>query len=158
VTTTLAAGCATVAAAAVIATPASAVIVPQRSIAGVRLSMKPQQVRLKLGQPDKTRHPRSDIFGRYTSWYYGRTRVDMFRGGNVFNVTTTSPSQKTSSGAGVGSTEADVRAGVRHVRCRTEFGHRHCSVGMFSPGRTVTDFQLSPAGVVTRVTLGYVID
>ena len=135
---------------------ASATIVPQRGIAGANLDMSQAQVRAKLGEPDSVRHPTSPIFGKYTSWLYGRTRVDIFRGtaGKVFNVTTTSRSQKTATGVGVGSSAAAVKKGVKRVRCNSQ----HCYVGRFEPGGKVTDFLLSKAGRVTRVTIGYVID
>jgi hypothetical protein len=96
-----------------LAFPASSAarIVPQRGIAGANLDMTEQQVFDKLGRPDKVAHPRSPIFGRYTTWSYGRTTVDMFRTGDkkVFNVSTTSRAQKTSTGVGVGSTSAAVK-------------------------------------------------
>ena len=141
----------------VLAVPAaaSARIVPQRGIAGANLDMSQPEVRAKLGKPDKVRHPTSPIFGEYTTWFYGRTRVDMFRNGDgrVFNVSTTSKAQKTASGVGVGSTATQVKSGVERVRCNA----RHCWVGRFEPGRKVTDFMLT-SGRVTRVTVGYVID
>jgi hypothetical protein len=141
-----------------LAFPASAAarIVPQRGIAGANLDMTQQQVFDKLGKPDRVSHPRSPIFGRYTTWFYGRTSVDMFRTGDkkVFNLSTTSRSQKTSTGVGVGSTAAAVKKGVRRVRC----DQQHCYVGRFEGGEKVTDFALSKTGRVTRVTIGYVLD
>src|SRR3954454_7665501 len=98
---------------------ASARIVPQRGIAGANLDMTQAQVRAKLGKPDKVGHPKSPIFGQYTTWFYGGTSVDMFRNqdGKVFNVSTTAKSEKTSSGVGVGSTAAAVKKGVRNAHC-----------------------------------------
>ena len=135
---------------------ASARIVPQRGIAGANLDMTQAQIRAKLGKPDRVGHPRSPIFGQYTTWFYDGTSVDMFRNqdGKVFNVSTTSKSEKTSNGVGVGSTAAAVKAGVKNARCDT----KHCWVGRFEGGRKVTDFQLSAKGRVTRVTVGYVLD
>src|SRR3954470_3546348 len=90
---------------------ASAQIVPQRGIAGANLDMTQAQVRAKLGKADKVGHPKSPIFGQNTTWFYAATSLDMFRSqdGKVFNVTTTAKSEKTSSGAGVGSTAAAVK-------------------------------------------------
>jgi hypothetical protein len=121
--------------------------------------MSQQQVRDKLGAPDRVARRRSPIFGKYTQWFYGLTRVDMFRGAgaHVFNVTTTSDSERTSSGIGVGSTRAEVAQEVKRVRCRKLSGNWDCWVGNFNPGARVTDFAFAN-GVVTRVTLGYVID
>lgn len=135
---------------------ASARIVPQRGIAGANLDMTQAQVRAKLGKPDKVAHPKSPIFGRYTTWFYGGTSVDMFRNqdGKVFNVSTTSKSEKTAGGIGVGSTAAAVTKGVKRARCNQQ----HCWVGRFQGGSKVTDFSLSAAGRVTRVTIGYVLD
>ena len=150
----------TIAATALIALalPASAAarIVPQRGIGGANLDMTQAQVRAKLGKPDKVRHPTSPIFGQYTTWFYGGTSVDMFRNqdGKVFNVSTTSKSEKTSTGAGVGSTAASVTKKVKGARC----DQQHCWVGRFEGGRKVTDFRLSAKGRVTRVTIGYVLD
>jgi hypothetical protein len=141
-----------------LALPASAAarIVPQRGIAGANLDMTQAQVRAKLGKPDKVRHPTSPIFGQYTTWFYGGTSVDMFRNqdGKVFNLSTTSKREKTSTGVGIGSTAAAVKKGVKGARC----DQKHCWVGRFEGGRKVTDFALSAKGRVTRVTIGYVLD
>jgi hypothetical protein len=140
----------------VLPSSAAATIVPQRGIAGANLDMTQVQVRAKLGPPDKVAYPKSPIFGKYTTWYYGGTTVDMFRTQDrkVFNVSTTSKTEKTATGVGVGSTAAAVKQGVKGSRC----DQKHCWVGRFQGGRKVTDFQLSTTGRVTRVTIGYVLD
>ena len=135
---------------------AGAAIIPQRGIAGANLDMTQAQVRAKLGKPSKVAHPKSPIFGRYTTWFYGATSVDMFstQDRKVFNISTTSKTQKTSTGVGIGSKAAAVKKGVKHSNCDS----KHCWVGNFQGGSKVTDFQLSSAGRVTRVTIGYVLD
>jgi hypothetical protein len=135
---------------------ASARIVPQRGIAGANLDMTQAEVRAKLGKPDKVARPKSPIFGRYTTWFYDGTSVDMFNQGDgkVFNLSTTSKQEKTSTGVGVGSTAAAVKRGVRGARC----DQQHCWVGRFEGGRKVTDFLLSDKARVSRVTIGYVLD
>jgi hypothetical protein len=135
---------------------AAARIVPQRGIGGANLDMTQVQLRAKLGKPGSVAHPKSPIFGRYTTWFYGPTSVDMFgtQDRKVFNVSTTSKSEKTSTGVGVGSSVAAVEKGVKRVHCNLQ----HCFVGQFEGGNKVTDFQLSKSGRVTRVTIGYVLD
>ena len=135
---------------------ASAKIVPQRGIAGANLDMSRAQLTESAGDPDGKKSRTSPIFGKYETWLYGKTSVDLFRkSGKVFNVSTTSRAQKTATGVGVGSTATAVKKGVKGVKC----DKNHCFVGHFDPGRKVTDFNLSTkTGRVTRVTIGYVID
>ena len=142
----------------VLALPAAAgaTIVPQRGIAGASLDMTRAQLQSKLGDPDRKQTRTSSIFGKYDTWYYGQTSIDLFHAGagKVFDMSTTSRSQKTVSGVGVGSTVAQVKKGVSGVRCDAQ----HCYLGRFNPGRKVTDFILSKTGRVARVTVGYVLD
>ena len=135
---------------------ASATIVPQRGIGGVTLGMPQAKVRAVRGTPVKVRRARNE-FGRYTVYRY-RGLVVTFQGNaNVTSLTTSSRLERTRKGVGVGSTEGQVRAGVRGARCRTESGVRHCFLGAFLPGRRVTDFFLK-RGRVSRVDVGFVID
>jgi hypothetical protein len=138
---------------------AEAVIVPQQGMAGVRLGMTEAQVRGVLGRPTSIAHPRNEILGRFTLLRYGAIGISLFSGsgGRVFAIATTGRSQRTTRGVGVGFPEASVRRLVPGVRCRTEFGRRHCYVGAFLPGRIVTDF-FTPGGYVSRVVIGRVID
>jgi hypothetical protein len=149
---------AVLAAAAALIAPAaaSATIVPQKGIAGASLDMTQAQVQAKLGDPDSKKTQTSPILGKYFTWFYAKTSIDMFRTGSrrVFNLSTTSRAQKTSTGVGVGSTAAAVKKGVKNAKCDKS----HCWVGNFTGGEKVTDFPLSKSGRVTRVTIGYVID
>ena len=134
---------------------AGARIVPQRGIAGAALDMNSAQLETKKGKPDRVQSRTSQIFGKYETWFYGRTSIDLYKSsGKVFNISTTSKSEKTSTGVGVGSTVAQVKRGVKGVRCDKQ----HCYLGRFDPGRKVTDFILSKTGHVSRVTVGYVLD
>ena len=135
---------------------ASAAIVPQRGIAGVRLGMTKAQVRATLGAPAAAVHGSND-FGSYTSYRYRGLRVTFQGNRRVTAVFTTRRTEQTAAGVGVGSTEGQVRAQVAGVRCRTESGFRHCFVGRFLAGKRVTDFRIK-RGHVTSVTVAFVLD
>ena len=145
-----------VAAALSFTAPLPAAIVPQQGIAGVRLGMTQARVRSLLGRESK-RVRGSNDFGRYTELRYPGIRV-LFQGErSVTSVSTTRTSERTRGGVGVGSREAQLRARLPGLRCRTESGFRHCFLGRFLPGRRVTDFAIR-GGRVTRVDVGFVID
>ena len=145
-----------VAAALAAAAPVEARIVVQHSIAGVPLRTTMAAVRSKLGQPLRIRRGRND-FGRYVEFVYSRVTVSFQSGSRVTALRTRSARERTGRGVGVGSTEARVQARVGGVRCRSDGGFRHCFVGRFLPGRTVTDFQLR-RGRVVSVVVGFVLD
>jgi len=138
------------------AAAASAAIVPQRGIAGVRLALTRTQVRAALGAPAAAVHGRND-FGSFTVYRYRGLRVTFQGNRTVTAILTTRASERTAAGVGVGSTEGQVRAKVAAVRCRTESGFRHCFVGRFLPGRRVTDFRIR-RGHVSSVTVAFVLD
>jgi hypothetical protein len=142
---------------ALTASSARAVIVVQRSIGGVKLQMTKAQVRAKLGRPMRV-HVGSNEFGTFTEKVYKRVTVTFQSGDRVTNVRTTSPLEQTAGGVGVGSTKSQVKAGVHNVTCKNESGFKHCFVGAFLPGRTVTDFRLRNNGRVSSVSIGFVID
>ena len=134
------------------AAPAGATIVPQRSIAGVELSMAKPQVRGVLGEPNNVVQG-TNKFGAYTIFEYRRLRI-VFQGRtNVTAIRTTRRNERTVHGIGVGSTRAEVRENVARVRC----GRRQCVRGRFLPGRRVTVFRLV-RGKVAQVIIGFVID
>lgn len=136
---------------------AVATIVPQRGMAGVRIGMTQEQVRDVLGEPRRVVRNQNE-FGPYTEFRYPYRVIVAFQGdAAVTAVATTGRRERTSRGIGVGSTEAEVRARVRGVRCETFAAIRSCTVGSLAPGKRVTDFLLRN-GRVVRVTVGIVID
>lgn len=139
-----------------LAAPAGAAIVVQKGIAGVQLQMTKAQVRAKLGAPNRVKNGRND-FGRYTKFVYPRVTVSFQSGPRVTAVQTRSTLERTVSGAGVGSSEAKVRAAVPSAKCATLYGSRQCVVGAFKPGRVVTAFQIKN-GHVSSVVVGIVLD
>ncbi len=145
-----------VAAALALAAVAGATIVPQKGIAGVNLGMSKSAVRSLLGSPASAKHAKND-FGPCTQFRYAGLVVTFQGNTSVTSVSTTRKSERTASGVGVGSTEAQVKAKVKGVKCKTESGFRHCFVGSFRPGKIVTDFSIK-RGRVTLVDVGRVID
>jgi hypothetical protein len=151
-------GAAAVAAALGLGLPAGAgaVIVPQHGIAGVRLGQTEAKVRQVLGPPVRVVDRRND-FGRQRQLRYRGLTVMLQGLRRVTSVFTRAPSERTPGGIGVGSAEAEVRATVRGVTCRTLFGFRSCVLGREEPGRRVTSFDIRD-GRVARVLIGIVID
>ena len=138
------------------ASAAAAAIVPQRGIAGVRLTMTKAQVRAVLGAPAAATHGTNE-FGSFTVYRYRGLRVTFQGNRTATAIFTTRTTERTAAGVGVGSTEGQVRTKVAGVRCRTEPGFRHCFVGRFLPGRRVTDFRIR-RGHVTSVQVAFVLD
>jgi hypothetical protein len=147
---------AVVAVALAAAAPVDARILVQRGIAGVELRMTKAQVRSNLGRPTKIRSGRNE-FGRYVEFVYPRVTVSFQGASRATGLRTRSRLERTSRGIGVGSTEAEVKAKVAGVRCRTESGFRHCFLGRFLPGRVITDFHVR-RGRVRSVVVGFVLD
>jgi transcription elongation factor GreA len=131
-------------------------VVPQSGIAGVELRMTRAQVRVRLGSPVRVKSGRNE-FGSYTNFIYAHVTVMFQSGSRVTALRTSAQGERTVRGVGVGSSEAAVKAKVPGVRCRTEFGSRHCFVGKFLPGRVVTDFRLRK-GRVSSIVVGFVLD
>ena len=136
-------------------------LVPQKSLSGVKIGMVASQVRSAVGAPSSNKIVSHPLLGKTRRMRFGLLEVT-FRGtaatAPVINLTTTSRSDRTSGGVGVGSSERQLAAQLRGEHCVTELGYRHCHLGKWSPGFVVTDFSISKAGRVTRITLGLVID
>jgi hypothetical protein len=142
--------------ACVIAASADAAIVPQKGIAGVTIGMTQGKVRAVLGVPKSVKRGTND-FGKYTVFHYSGLQVNFQGNATVTDVSTTRTGERTASGVGVGSTEAQVKAKVKGVKCETNSGFRHCYLGKLGAGHRVTDFSIK-RGKVSRVDVGVVID
>ncbi|MHB8059499.1 MAG: hypothetical protein ACYDHO_01535 [Gaiellaceae bacterium] len=140
---------------------ASALIVPQRSIAGAKLGMTRAQAEARLGAPNRVRTRKSESFGfTWRDLVYGRVTVSVFlpsNGSRVFALTTKSKLERTTTGVGIGSTLAQVKAGLKGETCRREFGIHHCWLGGWKAGKAVTDFLLAHRRV-SKITISYVFD
>jgi hypothetical protein len=132
---------------------ASALIVPQQSIARIELNMTRPEVRDLKGEPLKVRHGTND-FGPYTIFKYDRLKA------GATAVYTTRPGQHTAKRIHVGSTEAALRAAYPGAHCRTEGNDfRHCWTGKFQPGHRITDYRIGVlTGRVKSILVGFVID
>jgi hypothetical protein len=153
------AGCIAIAAAALAVAPAAAdaMIQLDRGIAGVRIGNTRAAVKAALGTPVKQRAGSND-FGRYVQYLYGGGITVTFQGEDrVSSVLTIGLGDRTSSGIGVGSPEADVRRRIPGVKCETIGTLRSCHTGRLVAGRKVTDFRISN-GKVTGVFVGQVLD
>lgn len=137
----------------VLAAPAQAAIVPGKSIAGVKLGMTETQMVGVLGLPDSVQNG-SNAFGPFTVFKYRKLSVTFQGREDVTAVKTTRKSEKTSHGIGVGSTKAQLKAGVTKLKCITK---NLCQKGKSVPGARVTVFRLYH-GKVTSILVGFVID
>jgi hypothetical protein len=138
---------------------ASALIAPQRSIAGIALTMTRAEVRAAKGDPLHVVHGSND-FGNYTVFKYGHLNVTFQGNAGATAVATSRPGQRTREGIHVGSTEAALAAAYPNLHCRTDFdGFRDCWTGAFQPGKRVTDYLItSDSRRIWRITVAFVID
>jgi hypothetical protein len=123
-----------VAAALLLPVAAGSEVVPGQSISGVRLGMTQKQVRAKLGTPKRIKHTRP--LGEQPAWTYFEysgysvafacdpancTPRTVKRAPFVRYIWTTTKSERTPSGIGIGATKAQVKARVPGVRCMKAF-------------------------------------
>ncbi len=140
---------------ALAAAPASAKIVVNRSIAGVKLGVSQQRVLNLLGNPSTT--VTNQAFDTiYT--YKGRgLQITFHAHGSTNDVTlieVRKRGERTASGVGVGSTYAAVRAHVAGVRCARAPNPRQRWCTVLSGGRQTT-FVISSAKRVHEVVFSY---
>jgi hypothetical protein len=150
---------ATAVCAALAAAPAVAAvgpIAPQHGMRGVSLGMSRQRVAAVLGPPLKVTHGSNEL-GRWTAFQYGGLTVTFAFDRGASQLASTTPSDRTIRGVGVGATPADVARRVTGAKCVHEPGYFHCYVGAWKPGAVVTDFSIR-RGRVWRVVVGRVLD
>src|SRR5215204_200292 len=114
------------------------------------------KVRAVLAAPSSVKRGSND-FGKYTIFKYGGLQVFFQGNATLTDVSTTRTSERTATGVGVGSTEAQVKAKVKGIKCKTDSGFRHCYLGKLGAGHRVTDLAIK-RGKVYRVDVGLVID
>jgi hypothetical protein len=100
----------------------SALIVPQRSIAGIELNMTRPEVKDKKGEPDRIKHGTND-FGPYTQFIYrndaGKLIASFQGNAGATGVWTNRKTQKTAEGVHVGSPESALHDAYPNLHCRT---------------------------------------
>jgi hypothetical protein len=142
---------------------AAALIVPQRSIAGIDLNMTRPEVKDKKGQPDRIVHGTND-FGAFTEFIYrnsnGKLKATFQGNAGATAVFTNRATQHTAEGIHVGSPESALHDAYPHLHCRTESSNfRHCWTGRFRAGHRVTDYRIRMStGDVKTILVGFVID
>ena len=149
---------ATALATASFASTASAKIVPQEGIAGMKLGMTAERVIDLKGKPDSDRGDddgRELRYGKTTALFLAAPDGDQ----ELVGVITRKRSERTAGGSGIGTTEEELAADLPRVECKNIFGGRHCLIGKVKRTRTVTDFLISrKTGRVKRVTVAVITD
>jgi hypothetical protein len=126
---------------------ASATIVPQQGIGGVKLNQTKQRVRAVAGKPLRV-DTYTDDFGDYTTFAYPQFSVSFREGNRVTSVVTFSRRQRTSSDIGIGSTEAEVAAAYPDAECRSFGRTRACLLGAPGPKARITSFDIAGRKVI----------
>ena len=105
-------------------------------LAGARLGNTRADVRRALGKPSKVQQGRND-FGRWVSYRFAGKITVFFQGREVVtSVQTAGLGDRTASGIGVGSTEADLTKSIKGLTCEDVGANvRTCHTGEFIAGR-----------------------
>lgn len=131
---------------------ASATIRVNQGMFGIKLGQSQYHVRHKLGRPDAVK---SDRKLHEVDWFYDRGLFVAFneKTKRVTGLLTDRGTERTSNGVGVGSTEAEVVAGVPGATCEADKGAaRLCTV----QGRhAVTSFGLDNGLTVSDVDISH---
>jgi hypothetical protein len=135
------------------------VIVVQRGVGKATLGMSEAQVRQSLGAPLRADQLRNSD-GPYTEFTYpDRLTVAFQRGasapGGASSFFIKGKGARTPMGFGVGSTEAEVKAGVSGVTCGKVTTYRACFLGKYERKSTITEFEIE-AGRVTHVRVAHI--
>jgi hypothetical protein len=138
--------------------PLAGRIVVQASIDRLALGMSPTEVRRIYGEPEAVKHYSESETGKpIDDWVYRRrSLVAEFREVrdgrlSLAGITTFSRRQRTESGIGVGSTEAELTREIDGADCgETDPGERWCTVGGGGRDAAQTVFVLR-RGKVTEV-------
>lgn len=141
-----------------LAAPASSSVRINVGIDGVKIGQTQAQVRANLGKPTRTVRG-TDQVSSFTVFHYTALKMVVRFQDNtsVTNITTTGRGDRTATGVGVGSTEAEVKKGVKGVKCeRVDSARRICLIFVNSSGRGTT-FRLT-RDKVTEVNVGVVAD
>ena len=149
-----------------LAAPASAVIVPGKGMAGVKLQDCQERVIDVIGPPDRT-FGKQDVFGFVsTYWYNARGLKLEFRRGPgeclvLSSIRTTKAEERTKEGVGKGTLRKTLRKKLKGEKCRT-FKQpkriRICWLGSFTPSKPITEFRIDSKGRVNNVRVATVID
>jgi hypothetical protein len=129
---------------------ADAALVINDGVFGISLGNTTKQVRQKLGRPTEIDH-----HGGTTAWSYEwRGLYIDFRNGRVHDLLLSSPSQRTASGVGVGSSETAIMRLVPGVHCSPNSERSQGIECIAAAGHTVTDFHVTTRrGLVQTVLI-----
>ena len=137
------------------AAPASAEIVVNQSVAGVKLGMSQEEVLDLIGDPDSTvTNPAFDTTYTYRSKGIKVVFAPNGDTNDVTSVTVYRKGETTASGAGIGSTLKALRAGVPKLRCERAPNRKHLWCGV-NTSRRHTTFVVSSKKHVLQVVFGY---
>jgi hypothetical protein len=139
--------------AAVPAVAASPSIVPQKSIRGARLKMTVAQLKSALGDPVTTSH---DPYHNFTAIYHYQDHLIVsIDHGVVTQVVTTSKSDTTANGIGVGSTRRAAGSALHGAKCGVNSFSRdyECTIGKYCPNTAWTTFWFHKSKTVKSVAM-----